>query len=46
MLQQLLVPAANDVLVFHPVSKLVNTVKNRGPELLREIDPDTGELFS
>ena len=45
-LRKLLVPAANDLLVYHTVSKLVNTVKNRGPELIHRIDPDTGELFS
>jgi putative SOS response-associated peptidase YedK len=46
VLQRLLIPAADDVLVYHPVSKLVNTVKNRGPELIRRIDPETGELLS
>jgi putative SOS response-associated peptidase YedK len=46
VLQGLLVPAANDLLVYHPVAKLVNTVKNRGIENIRRIDPDTGELFS
>lgn len=33
-LQGLLVPAPDDVLAMHPVSKLVNSVRNDSPELL------------
>lgn len=44
VLQGLLIPAANDVVTFHPVSTAVNNVRNRGPELIRRFDPETGEL--
>lgn len=33
-LQQLLVPAPDDVLTMHPVSTAVNNVRNKGPELI------------
>ncbi len=33
-LKRLLVPAAVDLLAIQPVSPLVNSVKNDGPELL------------
>ncbi|MDO8389274.1 MAG: SOS response-associated peptidase [Actinomycetota bacterium] len=33
-LQRLLVPAADDVLVMHAVSTAVNSVRNKGPELI------------
>ena len=35
----LLVPAAEDVLVMHPVSTQVNNVRNKGAELIVAIDP-------
>ncbi len=35
VLQGLLVPAANEIVTFHPVSTAVNSVRNRGPELIR-----------
>jgi putative SOS response-associated peptidase YedK len=45
VLEKLLVPAAEDLLTYHPVSKLVNSVRNRGIELVRPIDPETGEVL-
>lgn len=38
-LQGLLVPAAPDLLVVHPVSTAVGNVRNDGPELVLPIDP-------
>jgi putative SOS response-associated peptidase YedK len=38
-LQQLLAPASDDTIYAHPVSRLVNDVKNDGPEIL-EAPPD------
>lgn len=35
----LLVPAADDLLVVHPVSTDVNNVRNKGPELIEPIGP-------
>jgi putative SOS response-associated peptidase YedK len=45
-LQQLLVPAPDNLLTMHAVSTDVNNVRNKGPELLEPIDPDAplGEL--
>lgn len=40
LLGQLLVPADPAVTVMHPVSTQVNNVRNKGPELVAEIDPD------
>lgn len=39
-LQELLVPAADDLLEMYPVSTDVGRVSNNGPELLAEIRPD------
>jgi len=36
MLQQILVPAPDDTVYAHPISRLVNDVKNDGPELTKE----------
>ena len=47
----LLVPAADDLLTMHPVSTDVNSVRNKGPHLLAEVEPlstdrpATGSLF-
>jgi putative SOS response-associated peptidase YedK len=41
LLQSLLVPAANDVLVVYPVSRAVNSPKNNGPDLLARVEPET-----
>jgi putative SOS response-associated peptidase YedK len=38
-LQRLLVPAPEHLLVMHPVSTDVNNVRNKGAELVSEIDP-------
>lgn len=38
-LSQLLLPAADDLLVLHPVSTEVNNVRNKGPELTAPVDP-------
>lgn len=38
-LQRLLVPAPDDLLTMHPVSTAVNNVRNKGIELLDEIEP-------
>ena len=43
-LQRLLLPAANDILTFHPVGTAVNNVRNNGPELLQPVDPSAGTL--
>ncbi len=40
VLSDLLVPAPPALLVVHPVSTAVNSVRNKGPELITEIDPD------
>lgn len=40
LLRSMLVPAPDDVLTMHPVSTAVNNVRNRGAELIAEIDPD------
>lgn len=40
-LQQLLVPAADDLLTLTPVSTSVNNVRNNGPELVEEVEPET-----
>ena len=40
-LQQLLVPAPDDLLVMHPVSTKVNNVRNKGADLIEQIDPET-----
>ena len=45
-LQSLLVPLPADLVVLTPVSTLVNTVTNDGPELIEPVDPDEGSLFS
>jgi putative SOS response-associated peptidase YedK len=36
-LKRLLLPAPDDLLVVQPVSSLVNSVKNEGPELLEDV---------
>jgi putative SOS response-associated peptidase YedK len=38
-IEGLMVPAPDEVLTMHPVSPMVNSVRNNGPELL-DIDPD------
>ncbi|MEO5723864.1 MAG: SOS response-associated peptidase [Ilumatobacteraceae bacterium] len=38
-LRALLIPAADDLLEMHPVSRDVNNVRNKGPHLVDEIDP-------
>ncbi|MGV3759765.1 MAG: SOS response-associated peptidase [Actinomycetota bacterium] len=40
LLGKLLVPADRSLTVMHPVSTQVNNVRNKGPELVAEIDPD------
>lgn len=40
LLGKLLVPIAPQLTVMHPVSTQVNNVRNKGPELVAEIDPD------
>jgi putative SOS response-associated peptidase YedK len=42
-LGRLLVPAPDAVIAMHPVSTEVNSVRNKGPHLVDEIDPETGE---
>jgi putative SOS response-associated peptidase YedK len=37
----LLQPIDPDLIMEHPVSKLVNSVKNNGPELREKVEPDT-----
>jgi putative SOS response-associated peptidase YedK len=39
-LQGLLVPVPDDIVVVYPVSPLVNSADNEGPELVHEIEPD------
>lgn len=39
-LQRLLVPAPDDLLEMHPVSTDVNSVRNKGPELIEAIELD------
>jgi putative SOS response-associated peptidase YedK len=41
MLTPLLVPAAPGVVSLQPVSRLVNSVRNDGPELIAPVDPDS-----
>lgn len=43
LLGQLLVPAPAELTVVHPISTAVNNVRNDGPELIEEIDPDAPE---
>jgi putative SOS response-associated peptidase YedK len=43
-LSALLVPAPDDLLVMHPVSTAVNSVRNKGPELIEVIELDQVEL--
>lgn len=43
LLGALLVPAEPALTVAHPVSTRVNTVRNDGPELVAEIDPEARE---
>jgi putative SOS response-associated peptidase YedK len=45
-LQQLLVPAPSKLFDLVPVSTLVNTVTNDGPELIERVDAGEGNLFS
>jgi len=40
LLGKLLVPADPALTVLHPVSTLVNNVRNKGPELIAAVDPD------
>jgi putative SOS response-associated peptidase YedK len=42
-LGKLLVPASNGLILTHPVSTEVNTVRNKGPELIEEVDPHLTE---
>ena len=45
VLHGLMVPAADDVLVLHPVSTAVNSTRNNGPDLMKEVDPEPiGEI--
>ena len=37
LLKRLLVPTPDDFLVVRPASPLVNSVKNEGPELLKDL---------
>jgi hypothetical protein len=40
-----MVPAAEDVLVRHPVSTAVNSTRNNGPDLMLKVDPEPiGEI--
>jgi putative SOS response-associated peptidase YedK len=39
-LGKLLVPAPSRIITTHPVSTEVNVVRNKGPELIAEVDPD------
>lgn len=39
-LGQLLVPAPSSIITMHPVSTEVNTVRNKGPELIDPYDPE------
>jgi len=44
-LHDLMVPAAEDVLVRHPVSTAVNSTRNNGPDLMQEVVPEPiGEI--
>ena len=45
-LTQLLVPAPSSEIDLVPVSTLVNTVTNEGPELIEAVAPGEGTLFS
>ncbi|MEA3056115.1 MAG: hypothetical protein QOD30_1547 [Actinomycetota bacterium] len=45
-LTQLLVPAPSSQVELVPVSMLVNTVTNDGPELIEPVAPEEGTLFS
>ena len=45
-LHQLLVPAPDDLLTMHPVSTAVNNVRNKGPELLDEVEHAAMQLPS
>ena len=40
-LTQLLRPAPNDILAMHRVSTAVNSVRNKGVELIAEVDPES-----
>jgi putative SOS response-associated peptidase YedK len=42
-LGKLLVPAPSSLITTHPVSTEVNVVRNKGPELITEIDPNAEE---
>jgi putative SOS response-associated peptidase YedK len=44
LLGRLLVPAPPQLIAMHPISTLVNNVRNDGPELVEETDPDEGTL--
>ncbi len=43
-LGRLLVPAPDDLLELVPVSTAVNSVRNKGPELIDRVEPDEGQL--
>jgi putative SOS response-associated peptidase YedK len=45
LLGKLLVPAPPQLITMHPISTLVNNVRNNGPELVDEADPDEGKLL-
>jgi putative SOS response-associated peptidase YedK len=40
-LGKLLVPAPPELIITHPVSTEVNNVRNRGPHLIDQVEPDT-----
>lgn len=46
ILKPLLKPCREDLLSCRPVSTLVNSPKNDSPDILEEIDPDTGSLLA
>lgn len=43
ILEPLLIPAPNDLLTSHPVSEMVNSVKNQGPGCILPLTEDTEE---
>ena len=44
-LESLLVPAPTNLLVMHPVDTAVGNVRNKGPELIKPIEPIAPSLF-
>lgn len=43
LLGKFLVPAPSSLITFHPVSTEVNNVRNQGPHLVDEVDPEAAE---